>query len=472
MEVYIKPFDLFEINGYWFVFRLKSLMHQSVLHQDVERLLSLRNHTVVDADDEVMELLKRYRLQAQVKWDEEVEHNRLLSACELQRKNSSVQLIELFVSQDCNMKCIYCYGSDGSYHQQGLMDIATAKQAIDWFYMHCDNPDNACIVFFGGEPLMNFPVVKQSIEYAEERFGDGKITYGMATNMTLMTDEYLDFFASLPKMYLLASIDGSRELHNRQRPMRNGEDSYELCTKNIAKALQRGIYCTGRATVYSETNRMEVYSELKRLGVNAWQLTPVSGCAADGVKRNDVEQLYQIFINTLPDKIIAFIDAIKKHDKIMADELMEDEDIRSIVIEGANGAEIQRNFMGCSAGRSQMAISATGDMYPCHRFVGMQEFCFGSILDNTIKSGWHEFSSSKFTGNPSCAKCTFRYACKGECYYQCYADGPHKSIFAMPKYFCEFMCMRFKLTIYVAHMLNQEDKRWYFTREYRKSPLK
>lgn len=468
MEVYVKPFDLFEINGHWFLLKIKSLMHQSVSNEDIDILLKIKGQYILQADDTLINVLKHYRLIADTKWNEHDELNRLITACENRKKNSRIHLMELFVSQSCNMACCYCYGSDGSYHQQGMMDISTAKQSIDWLYEHNDNPEQVSIVFFGGEPLMNFPVIRQSIEYAESKFGAGKVTYGMATNMTLMTDDFLDFFATLPKFYLLVSIDGPRELQDRQRPLRDGQSSYDICTQRIAAALQRGIHCTGRATVYADTDRKAVVNEMKKLGLPGWQLTPASGCANDGVKRDNASRLNKMWIENMPKQIVTFVDAVKRRDKQTADDLMEDDDLRRIILDGANGAEIPRDFLGCAAGRSQLAISATGDVYPCHRFVGMQEFCFGNLPEGHLHEGWHEFRSNRIASNSECTNCILRYGCRGECYYQCYTDSSAKSIYSMPEYFCDFMRMCTMLKIYVFHMLNADDKRWYFIRQYGK----
>lgn len=471
MEVYIKPFTLFEINRQWFLFKIRSLMHHAVLREDVDTLLKIKDQSVLQANDSLMTILKRYRLIAENEWNAKEELKRLISTYKSHHQNHAISTMELFVAQSCNMACRYCYGSDGSYHQAGIMDIATAKQSIDWLYMHTDDPEKATIVFFGGEPLMNYPVIRQSIEYAEAKFGEGKISYGMTTNMTLLTDEYLDFFATLPKFKLLVSFDGPRELQNYQRPLLDGRDSYDICTERIKAALQRGVFCTGRATVYADTDRKAVVNEMKKLGLPIWQLTPASGCAADDIKRDNTSRLHKMWIENMPKQIVQFIDAIKQRDKQTADSLMEDDDLRKIILAGVSGAKITRNFPGCSAGHKQVAISATGDVYPCHRFVGMPDFCFGNLLENNLQEdllqeGWHEFHSSLIERNPSCADCFLRYSCSGECYYQCYSDGPQKSIYSIPDYFCDSVKMHTMLEIYVCHMLNAEDKRWYFTRQY------
>lgn len=475
MDVYLKPFDLFQIDGHSFLFKIKSLMHQPVQPEDVEWLTAVSGQEMLSGMTEHQyAVLKRYRLIADQPWDQEAELQRLLDADQHLRAVSAIRLIELFVAQSCNMRCAYCYGSDGSYHQQqGLMSEETAKRAIDWLYAHnMDHPERASIVFFGGEPMLNFDVIQYSIRYAEERFGAGNITYGMATNMTLLTDEHLDFFAALPKMYLLASFDGPRDIHNRQRPLLDGRDSYAVCAERIAAALARGIRCTGRATIYADTDQQAVIREMKKLGLSSWQLKPVSGCASDGVQRNDASELYAQWLASVPDQVIAFMRAVKARDRLAADRLMDDKDLRNMIIEGANGARFSPDFMGCAASRTQAAVSAQGEVYPCHRFVGMPEFHLGNLYDGQLQIPWKELTQNKAAYNEECTRCSLRYGCKGECYYQCYTDGPERagcrSVYAMPEHFCDFMRMRHYLQIYVCHMLDAEDKRWYFTREYRR----
>lgn len=464
MKVFLKPYHLFEINGEHFLFKLKSLRHERISSPEAERLGGIRGQIQVDADETLLEVLKRRRLIAQTPWDEEKVSAQLVEAYRSRGHMDDLALMELFVSQSCNMGCIYCYGSDGSYHERGKMNPETALHAIDWYHDHCRRPQQASIVFFGGEPLMNFDLIRSCVEHAEKRFGAGVITYGMATNMVLMTDERLDFFASLPKFYLLVSIDGPREIQNRQRPLLDGRNSYDICVERIAAAMARGIKCTGRATVYADTDRDAVVNEMRRLGFSSWQLTPASGCASDGVTRDNASQLYRRWIAEMPGKAKDFVHAVKQRRKADADRMMADDDLRRVLIEGAGGAEIERELMGCAAGRTQIAVSANGKVYPCHRFVGMQDFCLGEL--DSLHVGWEEFSLSRLERHSGCRDCFLRFSCRGECYYQCYADGPERSIFAMPENFCEFMRMRTMLKIYIAHSLDAEDKRWYFTREF------
>ena len=265
-------------------------------------------------------------------------------------------------------------------------------------------------------------------------------------------------------MNLLVSIDGPREIQNRQRPLKNGQDSYAVCAERIRAALARGIRCTGRATVYADTDRDAVVQEMKLLGLPAWQLTAVSGCAADGIRRDDTERLYRKWLDDFPKQIIRFVDAVRARDKKAADAIMANDDLRKLIIEGVNGAVIPQNIMGCSAAKSHIAVAANGDLYPCHRFVGMEAFRCGR--PGNREPGWPEFAQSRLELCGECARCPLRFACSGACYYQSYTDGPEPSIYSMPRYFCDYTRMRAKLKIYVYHMLTVEDKRWYFTRKF------
>lgn len=463
MELFVKPFDLFEVNGQWFLLKTKSLMHKMVLQEDVAFLKEIQGKPSIAASPREQELLKYYRLIDRAPWNEEEEQTRLSQVFHSHATKKCLAVMELFVAQNCNMGCIYCYGSDGSYHQKGLMTADTARGAIKWFHSCCEKPKEAAIVFFGGEPMMNFPVIRESIEYAEKLFGEGQLSYGMATNMTLMTDTQLDFFASLPKMNLLVSIDGPKEIQNRQRPLKNGRDSYEVCAERIRAALARGIPCVGRATVYADADRDAVVHEMKRLGLSAWQLTAVSGCAGDGIRRDDAQKLYRKWMEEFPSQIIRFVDAIKARDKKVADTIMACDDLKTLIIEGVSGAMIPRDIVGCSASRSHIAVAANGDLYPCHRFVGMEAFCCGKVGEK--QGGWSEFMRGRLEMCGDCRQCMLRFACSGACYYQSYTDGPEKSIYSMPEHFCDYTRMRAKLKIYICHMLDLEDKQWYFTRK-------
>ena len=172
MEIFVKPFDLFEVNGQWFLLKTKSLMHQMVSREDAALLAEIQGKSRIDADAQEQAALARYRLEGQVPWNEAQELERKAQTYRQRAQRDRLTVMELFVAQSCNMGCIYCYGSDGSYHQQGMMTQATAIQAIDWLHECCEDPERTSIVFFGGEPMMNFPVIRDSIAYAEKLYGD------------------------------------------------------------------------------------------------------------------------------------------------------------------------------------------------------------------------------------------------------------------------------------------------------------
>ena len=463
MEIYVKPFELFQVDGHWFLLKTKSMMHRGVSAHDAEVIRRFSKSTCMNASLQEQAILKKYGLTDKIPWDETAMLERASSTFRQTAEKRELMQMELFVAQNCNMSCIYCYGSDGSYHQQGIMTAQTARNAIDWFRSCCSKPEEAVIIFFGGEPMMNFSVIQESIAYAEAVFGSGKLSYGMATNMTLITDNHLDFFAGIPKMNLLVSIDGPKEVHNRQRPFKDGRDSYAVCAERIRAALARGIPCVGRATVYADTDRDAVVQEMRRLGLTNWQLTPVSGCAADGVRRDDAQRLYEKWLVEFPFQMIRFVHAVKTRDKKAADAIMANDDLRKLIVEGVSGAVIPKNIFGCSASRNHIAVAANGDLYPCHRFVGMEPFRCGHVGEK--KGGWKEFSKCRLEVCRDCDGCMLRFACSGACYYQSYADGPGESIYSMPAHFCEYTRMRAKLKIYLYHTLDHEDKLWYFSRK-------
>ena len=462
MEIYIKPFDLFQVDGHWFLIKTKSMMHRPVSVQDVAFLQRIRETICIDASELEQAVLIKYGLTDSTPWNETAMRERSYRVFRQFSEKRELKRMELFVAQNCNMGCIYCYGSDGSYHQQSMMTAQTARKAIDWFYSCCEKSEESTIIFFGGEPMMNFPLIRESIAYAESLFGGGKLSYGIATNMTLMTDAHLDFFAGIPKMHFLVSIDGPKDVQNRQRPLKDGRDSYEVCAERIRAALARGIPCVGRATVYADADQDAIVQEMQMLGLSSWQLTPVSGCASDGVRRDDAQRLYQKWLAEYPPQMIRFVNAVKHRDKKAADAIMANDDLRMLIMEGISGAMIPKNIMGCSASRSHIAVAANGDLYPCHRFVGMEPFRCGSVGEK--KGGWKEFAKSRLEVCRDCDACMLRYACSGACYYQSYTDGPEESIYSMPPYFCEYTRMRSKLKIYLYHTLDSEDKRWYFNR--------
>ena len=462
-RVLVKPFELFEFGGEWFVYHIKSRRHHKVKESDISVIRSVYENTEKELSEQEKEILKKNLLLSEDALDYEEETDKLVKNIKNIRQKNYPVTLELMVSQSCNMHCEYCYGSEGNYHESGLMDFETAKRGLDWFRKNypTDLPVKPQIVFFGGEPMMNFPVIKQSVDYALSLFEKEGVGFGMATNMTLITDEELDFFAGLDDFKMLVSVDGPENIHNKQRPLTDGRNSYNVTAECIRKAISKGIVCTGRATVYADTDRTLVAEEMKTLGLSNWQLSIVSGCAVDGITRNDSNIVYERWLKEWPEKGVALVHAIKMRDLERAKELLSDEDFKNTFIRGISDNNISSDVMGCIAGRGQYALSASGRLYPCHRFVGMDDFCYGELSDFPLDAGWNEFKSERLEINKECRKCYLRYYCGGECYYQCYTDGPNKSIYGMSELFCEYNRMRMKLLVYFFNALSPEDKRWF-----------
>ena len=495
-RVLVKPFELFEFGGEWFVYHIKSRRHHRVAEADVSVLqavcenvgnglsegeLSEREKESLEEKCELSErekelsgeafelsnqekeILRKYQLLSIDPLDYEEETDKLVANIKRIRQKNYPVTLELMVSQSCNMRCEYCYGSGGNYHESGLMDFETAKRGLDWFrkFFPADRGVKPQIAFFGGEPMMNFSVIKQSADYARSLFKDEGVAFGMATNMTLITDEQMDYFSGLDDFQLLVSVDGPENIHNKQRPLTDGRNSYEVTAERIAKAISKGITCTGRATVYADTDRTLVAEEMKKLGLTNWQLSIVSGCAVDGITRNDSSIVYERWLKEWPQKGTALVGAIRERNLENAKELLSDVDFMNTFIRGISDNNCSSDVMGCIAGRGQYALSASGRLYPCHRFVGMDEFCYGEISDFPLGAGWDEFKSERLEKNKECRKCFLRYFCGGECYYQCYTDGPDKSIYGMSDLFCEYNRMRMKLLVYFFNALSPEDKRWF-----------
>ena len=462
-KVLVKPFELFEFGEEWFIYRIKSRRHRRVEESDLSILRSIFENTEKELSEQEKEVLKSYQLLSDDLLDYEEDTDQLADNLKNIRGKNYPVTLELMVSQSCNMRCEYCYGSGGTYHESGQMDFETAKRGLDWFrkYYPADRLLKPQIAFFGGEPMMNFPVIKQSADYALSLFKKEGVSFGMATNMTLITDEQLDYFAGLDDFKLLVSVDGPENIHNKQRPLLNGKNSYEVTAERIRKAISKGIECTGRATVYAETDRTLIAKEMEKLGLSNWQLSIVSGCAVDGITRNDNEIVYARWLEEWPSKGVALVSAIRERNKETAEKLIAEEDFKNTFIRGISDNQYSSDVMGCIAGRGQYALSASGKLYPCHRFVGMEDFCYGELSDFPLEAGWKEFRSERLDVNEKCRKCFLRYYCGGDCYYQSYTDGKDKSIYGMNDLFCEYNRMRMKLLVYFFNALSPEEKRWF-----------
>ncbi|MBI5788796.1 MAG: SPASM domain-containing protein [Candidatus Schekmanbacteria bacterium] len=320
----------------------------------------------------------------------------------------------LFVSQECNLKCLYCYGDGGSYKKgQMLMGEVTLKN----FFERCITERNVAydILFFGGEPLLNLPLLKKAVEMGNQKKTDGfQITFNMVTNGTVFSPEISQFMADHINSVTI-SLDGPKEYHDLQRCSGGDWSSHDLAVETIS-ALQAADTRLSIRTIVTKKNYADIEKVYRyNLGLNprGVGITPV-----------DVPTNHPLYLTGEEYRRMA--DEISR---ISCENLLaltsEDEpayyEFSYALLERLYTK--RKRFYACGAGRAQFGVAADGEVYPCHRFVGMRDFYLGNVNNenfyfrNLAQAG-EVFTPLSVHEIEDCRQCWARYLCGGCCYLQ------------------------------------------------------
>ena len=327
-------------------------------------------------------------------------------AMELPRQ-AVVKALCLHVSHDCNLRCRYCFASTGDFgtgHRM-TMDFETAKQAIDWVVEKSGKRRNIEVDFFGGEPLMAMDTVKRTVEYARslEKEHNKCFRFTITTNGILLSDENIDYI-NREMSNVVLSLDGRKNVNDHMRPTINGKGSYNVIVPKFQKLVAgrgtKDYYVRGTFT-RENLDFSEDVMHLASLGFRHVSVEPASGPLDDpfAIKREDLPQ----------------VDA--EYEKL-ARELMGRKDVNffHFNVDLAQGPCVIKRLRGCGAGCEYVAITPEGDIYPCHQFVGNEDYKLGSLYDGTFD----QELSGRFAGlniytREECRDCWARFYCSGGC---------------------------------------------------------
>lgn len=325
----------------------------------------------------------------------------------------------LMVTQDCNLKCKYCYGGEsGKYKSSGQkMSIDVAKKAVDFLLKYAGNTRHYHFGFFGGEPLMNFILIKELIdycEYIEKRF-DKKFTYSITTNGTLLTEEKIKFLRS-KNVGIMISLDGPEEIHNENRIYRDGKGSYRdtMNGLEILKKHQKTIIV--RATMLKENyQKMEEFIKFfDSIGVTRVLFACVSGYEEINPKYklniNDYRMINYFMTNVFKR---VFKEVIEGKDPLFLPFIAI---MQKIHFKG-------KSIIGCGVFRGTTSISADGKFYPCHRFVGMEGFEFGDVWTGIDNNKLKKICKALDEATKECNSCWAKYLCARSCIREIAREG-------------------------------------------------
>lgn len=361
----------------------------------------------------------------------------------LKAKTSGVvKALCLHIAHTCNLNCSYCFASQGKFNgERGLMSFEVGKRALDFLVENSGTRHNLEVDFFGGEPLMNFGVVKQLVEYARsiEKKANKNFRFTLTTNGVLVDDDVIDF-ANREMSNVVLSLDGRKEVHDRFRVDYNGNGSFDKIVPKFQRFVEKrgnkDYYMRGTFT-HANPDFLEDIKTMLDLGFTELSMEPVV-CAP-----NDPSAL------TEADKAIV-MDQYEKLAELMLRKQREGKPFTfyHYMIDLKSGPCIYKRVSGCGSGTEYMAVTPWGDLYPCHQFVGDDNYKLGNVFDGVKNTEiQNKFANSNVYTKPECKDCWAKLYCSGGCPANSYhATGDINGVYS---YGCDLFRKRMECAIYL-----------------------
>lgn len=360
-----------------------------------------------------------------------------------------VKALCLHIAHDCNLACKYCFAEEGEYHgRRALMSFEVGKKALDFLVANSGNRVNLEVDFFGGEPLMNWDVVKQLVEYGRslEEPHHKKFRFTLTTNGVLLNDEILEF-ANKEMSNIVLSIDGRKEVHDRMRPFRGGQGSYDLIVPKFQKVAesrdQMNYYVRGTYTRYNLDFASDVL-HLADLGFQQISVEPVVAQPTDdyALREEDLPKLKEEY-----DRLA--VEMIRRRKEGRAFNFFH------FMIDLEGGPCVAKRLSGCGSGTEYLAVTPWGDFYPCHQFVGNEDFLMGNVDEGILRTEIRdEFKCCNVYAKDKCKKCFAKFYCSGGCAANSY--NFHGKITDVYEVGCELQRKRVECAIMLKAALAEE----------------
>ncbi len=402
LEIYEELSDENRLNQNLIVAKALNNGFKYEMSDDDGKFVPAGEEDIKEAVGEITELIKGGMLYTKDVYENAIE--------KFLEQPSLVKALCLHIAHDCNLRCKYCFAEEGEYHgRRCLMSYETGKKALDFLVANSGARKNLEVDFFGGEPLMNFKVVKDLVRYGRsiEKENNKRFRFTLTTNGTYLNDEIMEF-ANKEMSNLVLSIDGRKEVNDAMRPMAGGKGTYDIIVPKFIKAAesrdQMNYYVRGTYTHFNLDFSEDVL-HLADLGFKQISVEPVVA---------PKDKAYALKEEDLPI-------LLEQYDILAKEMLKRSKEGRAFnffhfMIDLDGGPCVYKRLSGCGAGCEYLAVTPWGDLYPCHQFVGEEQFKLGDV-DNGIQKTElsKQFRGSNVYTKEKCQNCFAKFYCSGGC---------------------------------------------------------
>ena len=412
-------------------------MYKSKTPDEISKIITEKYTDITAADvEECLEDIKYLEENGKLFTEDEFEN----LAIDYKNNSNVVKALCLHVAHTCNLNCSYCFASQGKYHgDRALMSFETGKQAFDYLIANSGSRKNLEVDFFGGEPLMNFDVVKKLVEYARsvEKQHNKNFRFTLTTNGVLIDDDVIEF-ANKEMSNVVLSLDGRKNINDHFRVDHAGRGSYDLIVPKFKKLVEarngKDYYMRGTFTHNNVDFTNDIF-HMADLGFTELSMEPVVCPPGDpyALTQEDLPKLFEQY-------------------EILAKEMVRRKKAGNgftfyhYMIDLTNGPCIYKRITGCGSGTEYMAVTPWGDLYPCHQFVGDTKYLLGNVWDGvTNKTVQDEFRSCNAYARKECKDCWAKLYCSGGCAANSYhATGSIQGVY---EYGCELFKKRMECAV-------------------------
>ena len=384
-----------------------------------------------------------------------IEHEMLFTddqyvhSVEFQNRSPVIKAMCLHIAHDCNIRCTYCFASQGDFKgERAMMSLEVGKKALDLLVEKSGNRRNLEVDFFGGEPLMNFEVVKALVDYGRSLEGPNnkRFRFTLTTNGVLLNDDNMAYINENMENVVL-SIDGRKAVNDKMRYTISGDGTYDIIVPKFKKLVEnrggKSYYVRGTFTKHNLDFAKDVL-HMADLGFKSTSVEPVVAMPDDpyALTEADLETLNAQY-DALAEELI------NRHNTDKAFSFFH------FAIDMGQGPCVVKRLSGCGAGSEYLAITPEGDIFPCHQFVGNDHFKMGNVMAGVLDFNLTtEFKNAHVYNKEKCRSCWAKFYCSGGCHANAY--NFNEDIYIPYDLGCELEKKRIENSIYIYGKLNKD----------------